>query len=461
MQEMQRNKSIDWRTAWAVANRLERYSDEEPNPMEIDGEEYGQSLACPVCETAGSVREDTSSFRVSCLNCGAIVDQIADDRPEFRTRQDTRMFGKDPARGDAINPLMPHASMSTDIIPSTRLPYRQYKMIKLSRWGAMSPLERSLCVVFDKIETACNGSRIPNQVNYTTKAFFRRVYESNLEKQAKGRKREGLRGVKREGLIAACLYMAFKACDLYWAKPRVAKVFAIKLSEVRRGIAIFWDLLKDQPLTDKLVRITGCKQYINWYSVELGLSRGMCTFACKLYKHLNEEGIGTSKQPQSTAAGCLWSLCQELRPDIGLNDVVAATGISKATIKDVERIMDGMERVALACIFAREICDLNAIMNPLTRNKAVSVAKALCQLDATFETSIWTLAAYALYFVLTINDISFHQGRMFSISRLEEQDVLELTRRTIPYRDAIISDCIGGVHRAGLPGCLDDLWTIA
>jgi transcription initiation factor TFIIIB Brf1 subunit/transcription initiation factor TFIIB len=377
------------------------------------------------------------------------------------------MFSKDPARGDAINPLMPHASMNTDIIPSTRLAYSQYKMIKLNRWGAMSPMERSLCAVFDKIETACTRAKIPNQVNYTTKAFFRRVYQSNLEKQSKGRKREGLRGPKRDGLIAACLYMAFKACDMYWAKPRLAKVFEITVAEVRRGIGIFWDLLKDQPLTDKLVKITGCKQYINWFSVELGLSRRLCTFACKLYKELKAEGIGTSKQPQSTASGCLWSVCQQLRPDIYLDRVVEATGTSKATIKDVERLMDGIELEALGVIFTREVCDLNDISNPLTRNKAVAVVKALFRLDGIFHgcggvsggvsgDGVWQLAAFAVYFVLIINDIPFHEARMLDRSLLSPQLALDFTKRIMPYRDAIIDDCVGGVYRASIPSIEDD-----
>ncbi len=46
-------------------------------------------------------------------------------------------------------------------------------MIKLSKWGAMTPLERSLCVVFTKIEKCGNRAKVPSPVQYTTKYFFR------------------------------------------------------------------------------------------------------------------------------------------------------------------------------------------------------------------------------------------------------------------------------------------------
>lgn len=443
---MKRAASLDWREAWEVVARE-------------DGEYEEASIGrqCPLCESSDSVREDPSSFRVGCLECGAVLEVITDDRPEWTTRQEVRMFSKDPARGDAINPLMPHASMHVDIIPGTRLPYRQYKMIKLNRWGALSPMERSLCVVFDKIETACNRARVPNQVNYTTKAFFRRVYASNMKKQSKGGKREGLRGQKRDGLIAYCNYMAFKACELYWSKARVGGIYDIPASEVRRGGVIFWELLKDVQMTSKLVKITGVKQYLNWFSVELGVSRAVCTFACALFKLLKAEGIGTSKQPQSIAAGCLWCVCRELCPQIDIEDVVRATGKSKATINDVEKLMDGAEREALVAIFADEVCALNEVDNALTQQKTRAVAVALTRIDAIDELELandgrklWTVGAFAVYFVLSINDIMMSESAFFQHSYISPEVTLQLARIVLPYRDFIVTSYIGDVHRSGL-----------
>jgi transcription initiation factor TFIIIB Brf1 subunit/transcription initiation factor TFIIB len=133
-------------------------------------------------------------------------------------------------------------------------------MVKLNRWSSLSPVERSLNVVFNKIERQCTRHHVPGGIQYVAKCLFKRVYDLNLDKQKLGRKREGLRGPKRDGLIAACLYMAFKSMGLYWTKTRVAAVFEISIGEIRRGIAIFSELVKDQP--DMMAKITGCKQYV-------------------------------------------------------------------------------------------------------------------------------------------------------------------------------------------------------
>jgi transcription initiation factor TFIIIB Brf1 subunit/transcription initiation factor TFIIB len=93
---------------------------------------------------------------------------------------------------------MPHASMNTEIAYTGRLAYNQYQMIKLNHWGSLSPMERSLYIVFNKIEKCSNRHNVPSSVQHASKWLFKRVYECNMEKQKQGRKREGLRGVKRD-----------------------------------------------------------------------------------------------------------------------------------------------------------------------------------------------------------------------------------------------------------------------
>jgi transcription initiation factor TFIIIB Brf1 subunit/transcription initiation factor TFIIB len=340
---------------------------------------------------------------------------------------------------------MPYASLNTEIVPNGRIAYRQYKMIKLNRWSAMSPMERSLCVVFNKIERCCGRKRVPGPVQYTCKALFRRVYEINLKKHQSGNKREGLRGPKRDGLIAACLYMAFKTHELYWKKDVVARVFDITSGEIRRGISIFCDLVKDCPLTDNLAKITGCKQYIRWFSVELGLSRSLAKFASLLFKEMKNSGIGSSKQPQSIAAWCIWTICQALRPEITLAELAKVTGKSKATITDVERVTSGCEIPALTSIFALDMCDVCEITNPITKSKIDSVGRAICRTKLKSEFSLWNLAAFSVYFVLTVNDTNFDESNLIYNCQISQVDLYNIAIKFIPYRDAVISECIGAV----------------
>ena len=164
------------------------------------------------------------------------------------------------------------------------------------------------------------------------------------------------------------------------------------------------------------------------------------------------------------AAGCLWVVCQEILPlidgrQIDLQTVIAATKTSKATIKDVKRLMGGLEFCKMTKIFALEIADLNRVFNQITLKKITEVAERLCRLSLAKPGKTWVLAAFAVYFVLTINDAPFDEIDFLQTSRVEANQVLQLTKKVLPYRDAIIADCLDRVYRGPSAGYSDAGWS--
>lgn len=147
-----RLREDDWKMAW----KLVEEGKELPSPP--------LSEKCPLCQLPEPPRIDGNGMRSCCSRCGFIYDTISDDRPEFGPKLDGIL--SEPSRMEAVNQLMPHASMNTDIAYTGRLPYHQYQMVKLNRWSSLSPMERSLYVVFNKIEKACNRHRVPTGVQY-------------------------------------------------------------------------------------------------------------------------------------------------------------------------------------------------------------------------------------------------------------------------------------------------------
>ena len=436
----------NWFKAWEIAHAMENGLPvpevlEEPTLKRQRRDEESQQQ-CPMCGDASPPADDGSGMRLCCAKCGLITDVMGDDRPAFDSRQEAKSYTAEPTRAETINPLMPHASMSTEITYTGRLAYAQYQMVKLNRWSSLSPLERSLYVVFNKLEKACNRHHVPSGVQYAAKWLFKRVYESNQDKQRQGQKREGLRGPKRDGLIAACVYMAFKTMGLYWTKTRVAQIFEIDIGEIRRGITIFNELVKEQDLPIELAKVTGCKQYINWFAVGLKLPRGTTTLCCKLYKALSKRGVGSSKQPQSIAAGCLWAICQSLHPTLDIDTIVSTTGISKATIRDVTKVMGGAERPCMVMVFADDMCQTLSISNHLTQYKIRNVAKALCKIQLDTHYSLWKLACFAIYFVLTVNDVLPNEAKMLALCKVKYDDILGMAQRVVPYKDCIIEECL-------------------
>ena len=60
-----------------------------------------------------------------------------------------------------------------------------------------------------------------------------------------GRKREGLRGKKRKGLIGACLFYACKQNNEPRTKQEIAQILDIPKTYITKGCKIFLDLMKD------------------------------------------------------------------------------------------------------------------------------------------------------------------------------------------------------------------------
>lgn len=216
---------------------------------------------------------------------------------------------------------------------------------------------------------------------------------------------------------------------------------SIDAAELRRGKSIFWTLLKDHTLPDVFTKITGCRQYIACFAVDLGLTPKQTHFAKKLFKELHKRGVGASKQPQSVAAGCLFSICEAMAPQTTIDHVAQVCGVSKATIKDVVRISreTNAEPLSLLAIFVCEICDVSQITNPLTREKCQIVAKDLLQL-LQFHYSLWELSAFAVFFVLTIYELRFNVKQL----DLKEETIVTIARFIVPYRDDIIQRIGGG-----------------
>lgn len=438
---------FDWREAWKLAEAADQKEAEQSQPKVEDH--------CPECKHP--IENNADKFKSFCPNCGVITDSYADERPEWNGRNtDYKPFARDMARGEAINPLMPHASLTTDIVPQRGMRYDQYKMIKLNRWGTLSPMERSLCAVFKKIEHACNRANIPSNYQYTTKTLFRKVYERNMEKQKKGRKREGLRGPKRDGLIGACLYMSFKIHQNYWTKDRVAAVFDITPQELRRGISIFWKLVKDirESLTNQLDTITGVRQYVRWFSIELSLPPKIASLAIDLYRELKHYGVGASKQPQSVAAGCIMAVCETYPASaIEVEDIVNTTGISKATIRDVRSIMNPLDRHALVLIYCHEILELNWFSNPLTTTKIEATATRMLWIPALEHQGLWEIATFAVYFVLVAQNIAFDANHFYQTTSSSLREMLRMTRSVIRWKDDLLEKTGCNIIRES---CQDD-----
>jgi hypothetical membrane protein len=92
-------------------------------------------------------------------------------------------------------------------------------------------------------------------------------------------------------------------------------------------------------------------------------------------------------------------------------------------------------------VFAGDICDEHDITNVLTRSKIERVCKSLASLFPVLlglfpkeKNALWSIACFAVFFVLTLNEVPFNENK----SGVKSVTILHLAKAVLPYRDDII-----------------------
>ena len=96
-------------------------------------------------------------------------------------------------------------------------------------------------------------------------------------------------------------------------------------------------------------------------------------------------------------------------------------------------------------VFADDFCDQHDITNPLTRAKIQRACKSLISLLPIVlrlfpkgKHALRSLACFAVFFVLTLNDTPFNEAKFLADSNVKYNTILLLAKAVLPYRDDII-----------------------
>ncbi len=115
----------DWKKAWELAFLIENGKIDEAFSSTVVYEADDIPDVCPTCEDSRILKLESSGHRLVCSVCGLVVENFTDEKPEWNIgNADKGQNGTDTTRGEAINPLMPHASMNTEIVATGKMQYR-------------------------------------------------------------------------------------------------------------------------------------------------------------------------------------------------------------------------------------------------------------------------------------------------------------------------------------------------
>jgi transcription initiation factor TFIIB len=226
--------------------------------------------------------------------------------------------------GAPINPHLPTSSMGTSIRWSSNQDMMRIR--KYQNWSVMPSKERSLYQVYTIIADHCNkpGVSISKKAQSTAKSLYQVISGKYTT-----------RGVKRKGLIAACVYYACKIDETPKDPSVIADLFEIRNKDLSTGIRIFVSVSSgiDHPLFDKIDKTTVSEDYLGRYCTQLGIADrkvlGLANAICQKIRKIDGMDFYT---PTTIAASVLYYILRSIPSPPTANNVSEAIGISPGTI---------------------------------------------------------------------------------------------------------------------------------
>lgn len=265
---------------------------------------------CPNCNSTDFIEDDGHEI---CKNCSSMVLRMLDSSAEWRYYGGED--GGDPARcGMPTNVLLPKSSLGSMIgngggARDTRR-MRMYQM-----WNSMPYSERTLYHVFDHIISNAAKFNITNKIIDDAKMLYKQASEKRIS-----------RGVKKEGLIASCIYHACLLNKVPRSPKEVARMFNIDTIVLTKGNSVFQNLMQinvDSCGPEDFIARFGSKLNMNYDDIQ----------RCKvLARRLDELEVVSENAPTSVAAGTLYYYSLKQSIDLNKKSIADACEVSEVTI---------------------------------------------------------------------------------------------------------------------------------
>lgn len=290
------------------------------------------------CEYCESILISTDEGFPLCSNkeCGLMQTNIVDHTPEWRYYGGDDTSSGDPTRcGMPINPLLKESSFGCKVLVGNGSSYEMRKIRRYTDWLGMPYKEKSQYDEFQKITILGSQGGIPKIIIDDATRYHKKVSEAKT-----------FRGLNRDGIIAASIYIAARVNKYPRTAKEIAQIFNLDSTAATRGcknaITIINDLESNMENNDKtLLCQTTPYSFIERYCSKLNINSEL-TKVCKFVAiRINKYNLIPENTPHSIAAGIVYFISQSCNINISKKDVSNISEISEVTInKCYKKLID-------------------------------------------------------------------------------------------------------------------------
>ena len=305
----------------------------------------GERINCDLCQS--KLNYDSERFLV-CPNtkCGIIYKDVLDQTAEWRYYGAADSKTSNPTRcGIPVDPLLVVSSYGCKVICGSRSTYEMRKIRRYTEWQSMPYREKSIYDEFQRIRTMARMAGLHNI-----------IIDEALRYHAKISSEKTFRGLNRDGILAASIYIACRVHNYPRTPKEIATIFRLDNTSATRGcknaLMILNKIEKDMTNADKtFFHQTKPADFIDRFCSRLSINKEL-THVCKfIASRIERNSLMPENTPHSVAAGIVYFIAQNCSLNISKHDVYVVSEISEVTInkcfKKLEKLKNDLIPTAI------------------------------------------------------------------------------------------------------------------
>ena len=290
---------------------------------------YDQKVNIEFCKLCSSSLAFNEEHLMTCTNtsCGIIYTNIVDDAAEWRFYGNSDNPGADPTRcGMPVNPLLEQSSYGCKILCTGKATYEMRKIRRYTAWQSMPYREKSNYDDFQRIISMSGNAGIPKLIIDEALRYHKNIVQQKT-----------FRGINRDGIIAASIYIACRVNDHPRTPKELATIFNLDNTSATKGcknaIKILNSFESQMEQCDKTTfSTTKPEAFIERFCSKLNINTELTKLCQFITMRIEQKNLVPEKAPQSVAAGIIYFVAQTCGINITKGEIHIVSEISEVTI---------------------------------------------------------------------------------------------------------------------------------
>jgi transcription initiation factor TFIIB len=292
---------------------------------------------CHCCNTALFITDE--GFQ-ACSNksCGVIY-KVIDQGAEWRFYGGDDNQTSDPTRcGMPINPLLEQSSYGCKILCPAKSTYEMRKIRRYTEWQSMPYNEKMRYDEGQRISILANQGGIPQMIIDEAMRLHKKISDA-----------KSFRGLNRDGIIAATIYVAARINGYPRSAKEIATIFHLDNTSATRGcrnaISIINELENEMENSEKTsLGQTTPSSFIERYCSHLNINAELTKLCKFVAQKIQKNNLIPENTPNSIASGILYFVAQKCNLNVSKRSVHNVSDVSEVTInkcfKKLEELQD-------------------------------------------------------------------------------------------------------------------------